>query len=328
MLSEFFLHRDPRYRAGAWLGMILAVVSVAYNAWVAYVMNAWMANFYDVLQNGSKALGDGEEVDDEMMRDYQDKVWLLIRRFLVIITPLILITPLTKFLINCWTYFWRLAMMNAYLDAWDTSIPPIEGAAQRVHEDTQRFASGLNTLAEQVLYAVLMLLVFSPILISVGKDVSSPFLTRWGVDLGEIWLLCFAWSCALGGLGVSVWLGRELVGLEVNNQKVEAVLRRDLVVLEVTPEKLVKADGCGEAFKPTMEALTQNYLRLYLNFMKLNAWLFAFEALISLVPFVLCAPLLFATDKKQRITLGTLTKLDNAFGKVFGALNTVSRNWV
>ena len=53
-------------------------------------------------------------------------------------------------------------------------------------------------------------------------------------------------------------------------------------------------------------------MRLFVNFTKLNAWLGVYNALIGLVPFVICAPLLFAPLTAERITLGTLTQLDNA----------------
>ena len=327
MFSEFFCHADPRYRAGAWCGMIFVVAMVGYQAWISFVMNSWYQDFYDALQNGSKAIGDDDELDAALLHGHQDRIWDLIVQYLLIVMPLILVTPLATFLTSCWTYYWRVSIMRSYLEAWDVSLPPIEGAAQRVHEDTQRFAQGLNSLAGDILYAILTLVTFTPVLLSIGEEVTSPF-RRWGIDLGDAWLLVFAWSCALGGLGVSIFLGRELIGLEVNNQKVEAVLRRDLVVLETTPEKLITADdGCAATFEPTLRHLTENYMRLFVNFTKLNAWLGVYNALIGLVPFVICAPLLFAPLKAERITLGTLTQLDNAFTKVFGALNTVSMNW-
>ena len=42
---------------------------------------------------------------------------------------------------------------------------------------------------------------------------------------------------------------------------------------------------------------------------------------------MLVAPLMFAEDPAQRITLGTLMKVSNAFDKVFGALAIVTENW-
>jgi peptide/bleomycin uptake transporter len=326
MYREYFCHADWRYRCGSWGGVILTLILIAYSSWISYFMNQWNADFFDTLQNGSKAIGDGD-VDPAVLQDFQDKIWTLIVQYLWILTPLVVVSPLANFLVQCWTFYWRLSLVRSYLAAWDTSVPPIEGAAQRVHEDTGRFANGLNSLATSFLNAILTLLIFSPILYDIGGDVRSPFVA-FGIDLGDWWVLAFSWTFAIGGLGVSVLIGRKLIGLEINNQKVEAVLRRDLVVLETTPEKITREPGgVARNFEPTIANLVDNYIRLYTNFTQLNAWLSGYEMIIGLAPFVLCAPLIFAQDPEERITLGTLTKLDNAFAKVFGALSTVSQNW-
>ena len=40
--------------------------------------------------------------------------------------------------------------MRSYLDRWNTQVPAIEGASQRVHEDTQRFAAGIHSCVSKV----------------------------------------------------------------------------------------------------------------------------------------------------------------------------------
>jgi peptide/bleomycin uptake transporter len=116
---------------------------------------------------------------------------------------------------------------------------------------------------------------------------------------------------------------------QVNNQRVEAALRRELVLLEADPEKV---QGTGRtpaaAFRSILADLSRNYLSLYLNFAALGAWLSAFEQFAVVLPYLLVAPRLFAADEADVLTLGQLMKVTNSFGKVFDSLNIVSDNWL
>jgi ABC-type uncharacterized transport system fused permease/ATPase subunit len=80
------------------------------------------------------------------------------------------------------------------------------------------------------------------------------------------------------------------------------------------------------AFVSLWDNLRDNYCRLFVNFMSLNAWLTAVEQYIAIVPYLVAAPLLFA-PAPDTITLGTLVQLSNSFGKVFSGLNIVADNW-
>jgi peptide/bleomycin uptake transporter len=204
-----------------------------------------------------------------------------------------------------------------------------------VHEDTQRFSSGLNGCTVVVLDAACTLVVFIPILLDIGKRVVAP---HWSRGLGDAWILCLALWSALLGVAVASVIGRKLIGLEVNNQKVEASLRRELVLLETAPVSVCCASNEDEAggntemtnpspaFVTLWDDLRENYHRLFVNFMSLNAWLTFFEQYMTLVPYLAAAPLLFAPEP-DNITLGTLVQLSNSFGKVFASLNIVGDNW-
>jgi ABC-type long-subunit fatty acid transport system fused permease/ATPase subunit len=186
-----------------------------------------------------------------------------------------------------------------------------------------------------VLDATCTLAVFTPILVDMGKRVTAP---HWSRGLGDTWLVSLAVWSALVGVLVAGVIGRKLIGLEVNNQRVEADLRRELVLLETAPASVCCAsneDEAGgntemnspsQAFSSLWDALRDNYHRLFLNFMSLNAWLATFEQYMTLVPYITAAPLLFAPEPLN-ITLGTLVELSNSFGKVFDALNVVGDNW-
>ena len=161
-----------------------------------------------------------------------------------------------------------------------------------------------------MLEAVLTLIVFLPVLYGLMSNL---------VDRRRF---------ALGGFVVTAFVGQRLVGLEVQNQVVEAAVRKHLVVLEVDPSSITSESCVLSAFRPNLRDLRKNYRRLYANFALLATWLALYEQAAVVVPYLIAGPLLFADHPSDRITLGVLVQLSNAFGKVFDAFNTVADNWL
>jgi ABC-type long-subunit fatty acid transport system fused permease/ATPase subunit len=159
----------------------------------------------------------------------------------------------------------------------------------------------------------------------------------------DVWLWGMAFTCSLVGLVGAVIFGQKLVGLEVANQRVEALLRKDLVLLETTPAMIVGTESAAGAqsptqqrqasflpqayFKETLTSLWTNYFQLFKHFGLLNFWLSLFDQIMVLAPYVIAAPLIFDPDPARRITLGTLMKMSNSFEKVFGSLSVIAENW-
>ena len=69
-------------------------------------------------------------------------------------------------------------------------------------------------------------------------------------------------------------------------------------------------------------------MRLYRSFAIFSLWMNAYEQSVMIIPYAIAAPLLFASDPLQRITLGKLSQLSNAFAYVFSSLNILSDNWI
>jgi peptide/bleomycin uptake transporter len=201
--------------------------------------------------------------------------------------------------------------MTSYLNRWNTTVPAIEGASQRVHEDTQRFASGIQSCVSVVIKSVFTLAVFCPVLYSLDPQ-----------------LMGIAVGAAVGGLCVSVVVGWPLVGLEVNNQVVEAELRTKLVILETDPSSIFSGGTPFTPFIRVLRSLTLNYRNLYLSFAALGTWLSLYEQVAVMLPYMLVAPRLFADRPEDVFTLGKLVKVSNSFGKVFDSLNVVSDRWL
>jgi len=147
-------------------------------------------------------------------------------------------------------------------------------------------------------------------------------------------LMYVAIGVAFGSILISALIGWPLVGLEVNNQKVEAELRKELVVVELqttassTVTSLLPRDGVYTRFVGVFGRLRKNYARLYVSFAVLGVWLSLYEQAMAILPYALAGPRLFVDDATQRITLGQLMKITNSFARVFDSLNVISDNWL
>lgn len=309
MFREFFLAKRRR-ACFAWFGLFVFVGHQAFKAWLKAALNSWYERFYDTLQSSGTEFASGENAS-EWSTQGREAIMKHLMDFAIIVAPAIVVHPVAGLIRNCWVLEWRISVMKAYISAWDITSSPIEGAAQRVHEDTQRFAVGIQSCVSVILEALLTLVIFCPVL----------------YDLAPL-LMCVAVSVALGGLMMSVVLGYKLVSLEVNNQIVEAAVRKKLVVLEVDPTSITVEQSPISSFLTPITDLRRNYRRLYCNFAVLATWLALYEQCAVLVPYAFSGAMLFAMDPNKRITLGVLIKISNAFGKVFDSVNIVSDNWL
>ena len=330
MLREFFHSATTETRTWAWLGLLVFVLHSLFGAILKFRLNGWFELFYDQLQAAAPSgacVGNQTSCPLTSLEGERAAVTRLLVDFALIVSPAVVVDPLGKWVASMWRLRWRLALVESYLSHYDTTTPPIEGASQRIHEDTARFEVGLYSCLTVVLDSVFTLIVFTPILLQIGTTVQLP---GWN---WSPWLFSIAATAAVMGLAISIAVGHRLVGLEVNNQRIEADLRTRLVLMETTPdsETTTTHEACEPPqlplFEPVLSRLVDNYKRLFANFAAFNVWIGTYQQTLVLLPYVLCAPLMFADAPADRISLGLLVKITNAFGKVFGAMAVVASNW-
>ncbi len=339
MLREFF---GQRRRAGvcwAWSGLVLILAHGCLRAWIKYRLNDFYGRFYDY----GGAASDVSSGEEEALARGRRRMTELLLEFAALCLPNIALHPIYKLVSNRWVLSWRLSLMRSYIGRWRHEGPSIENGAQRVHEDTSRFARGLHTCFGTLLDSGLTLVAFCPLLLELGAEVQ-PF----PVPASWLTALCGA-VAAIGVLG-SVLLGWSLIELEVNNQKVEADLRKKLVLMEEKPSSLdsalpsrtwegyvrdeeivpeVRPPVCAlPQFQLVLSRLRDNYKRLYLAFCAFSLWLQSYEQAVVLLPYFIAAPLLYSADPTTRLTLGKVTQLANAFSQVFSSLNVITDNWL
>lgn len=357
MLREYFCVRNERcVFAGAWGGLLLVLGHAAVHGWVKFALNEWYRGFYDHLGSAAALVGNATTTPEDWAQkrsDVASGLW----DFVKIAAVAVVVMPAAKLIRSLWALHWRLALTRAYLRAWDPNRAPIEGSAQRVQEDAQRFARGTELIITIGLDCILTLVIFVPVLNRLGEETPCPDVARGFSVLGGGWLVGLAVFVALVGFGVTLLVGHKLVGLEVANQVVEAKLRTDLVLLETSPDRIcetvhsvphpdppdpletVDADRMSPyrlptfapplpLFKGVVEAVRHNYTSLFFNFTALNLWLALYEQFATILPYTLFAPLLFSADPSTRVSMGVLIQVSNSFDKVFGSLNIIADSWV
>ncbi len=204
-------------------------------------------------------------------------------------------------------------MNNYYIDHWQ-QLRHIEGAAQRIQEDTMRFASTVESLGVDLVKSLMTLIAFLPVLIALSVHVKElPLLGA--VPYGLV-IAAVLWS--LAGTGLLALIGIKLPGLEFNNQKVEAAYRKELVYGE---------DDAARATPPTVKQLfanvRKNYFRLYFHYTYFNiARVFYLQAdnvfsIIVLLPSIVAGSL----------TLGLMTQITNVFDQVRSSFQYLINSW-
>ena len=103
-------------------------------------INEWFGEFYDTLQ---KALAEPGAVTEKEFIAY-------LFTFAKIAAIYILVVIFSDYFTSHWTFRWRTAMADFYHDKWNFASS-IEGASQRVQEDTLKFARIMEGLGTELL---------------------------------------------------------------------------------------------------------------------------------------------------------------------------------
>ncbi|STV79340.1 transport protein [Klebsiella michiganensis] len=177
-----------------------------------------------------------------------------------------------------------------------------------------RFASTLESMGVSFLNAVMTLIAFLPVLVTLSR--ARPGFTDCRPPALRLVIAAIIWS--LMGTGLLAVVGIKLPGLEFKNQRVEAAYRKELVYGE---------DDANRATPPTVRelfgAVRRNYFRLYFHYMYFNIA----RILYLQVDNVFGLFLLFPSIVAGTITLGLMTQITNVFGQVRGSFQYLISSW-
>ena len=301
MFRSFFLSR--RWLAWSVLGTLLILYSTWYRVQLDVQINDWFGSFYDLVQKALEAKGSIAP----------GQYWSQLALFLTIAMKYITVAVLLDFFIKHYVFRWRQAMNDFYMRHWGR-LRTIEGAAQRVQEDTMRFARIMEGLGVDLMRSVMTLVAFVPILwVMSDKITSVPFLGT--IPHSLVWV-ALLWS--LFGTVILALTGVLLPGLEFQNQRVEAAYRKELVYGE---------DDAARATEPITIALFQhvrrNYFRLFFHYLYFDVVKWSYLQISVLVPLVALGPTVVAGV----ITLGVMQQVTRAFDKVTESFQYLVLSW-
>lgn len=284
-------------------GSALIFFNIWFSVKLGIAINAWYQPFYNLIQEMLTAAG-AQPVD---------KLYHGILTFLHIAMVSVTLSVFNAFFISHYIFRWRTAMNDHYLAHWE-KLRHIEGASQRIQEDTMRFARTLEGLGVEAVKALLTLIAFLPILVTLSEHVFElPFV---GQIPDSLVIAAIVW--AVIGTIILALVGIKLPGLEFNNQKVEAAYRKELVYGE---------DHRDRAQPPTLDRLfgnvRHNYFRLYFHYVYFNLvriWYLQLDNIYGVF-------VLFPSIAAGTMTLGLMTQITNVFEQVRSSFQYLITSW-
>jgi peptide/bleomycin uptake transporter len=301
VFRSFFLNK--KWALWAWPGVVLILAAVWYQVQVSVQINDWYGGFFDYLQKILSKPG------STTLPEFYEFLWTFGKIAVVAIVVAVFVGFFTKH----WIFRWRTAMTEYYESQWH-KVRHIEGASQRVQEDTAMFSRIMQGLGVSFMRSVMTLVAFLPILWALSAKVTElPFVGK--VDGGLVFVALIS---AIGGTTLLMLAGIRLPGLEFNNQLTEAAYRKELVLGEDNPQR---------AQTPTLRelwgSLRTNHFRLFFNYLYFDVAKWSYLQFSVLIPMIAMAPTLVAGV----ITLGVFQQISNAFDRVENSFQYLVNSW-
>lgn len=301
---EYFSDGHPWRRWSLW-GSAAIVFSTYFSVDVSVAINAWRRPTFDTIQKALSVPNTSTVPAGEIygfLFIFAELAFLSLTVFVV-----------TRFLVSHYIFRWRNAMNDYYMSQWP-KLRVIEGASQRVQEDTMRFSSTVEALGVSLIDSVMTLIAFMPILAGLSLYVKVLPI------VGEIpYALVFtAVSWSIFGTILMMVAGIKLPGLEFRNQRVEAAYRKELVYGE---------DHADRAQPPTVVELfnnvRKNYFRLYFHYLYFNIVRNFYLQADNIFAIMILVPSIAAAT----ITFGLFQQIVSAFGQVTQSFQYLVYSW-
>jgi len=287
----------------SWLGSLVILSSLWVQVKIDVKINEWFGVFYDMIQ---KALAKPNAITIE-------EYWATLVSFITLAGVYIALYVLIVFFTSHYLFRWRASMVEWYHTVYDKA-GKIEGASQRVQEDTIKFTRYMEDLGTSFIESVMLLIQFVPILLGLSIGIPIFFFGDWqyGLVTGAL-LWTVGGTIFLIGLG---WLLR-LVGIEYDVQKKEAAYRKILVLAE--DDGNIRPKTINELFE---DVRSIHYLK-YIRYLYFNIGRMAYLQANVLSAYVFLAPAIVAGV----VTLGVMQQIIRAFGRVEGSMQYLVKAW-
>lgn len=295
------MSNNPWQRWSIW-GSAFILFNIWFSVQVDVVINAWYQPFYNLIQKMvSSGGGEVAQLYTEMLT------------FIYIAMVYVTIGVINLFFVSHYIFRWRTAMNEFYTQYW-VKLRLVEGASQRVQEDTMRFAKTSESLGVSFIEAIMTLIAFLPILLQLSSHIK--VLPVVGEIPHALMIAAIGW--AVLGTVILMLVGYKLPGLEFNNQKVEAAYRKELVYGEDYSDR---ADPI--TLKELFSKVRLNYFRLYFHYAYFNLVRIWYLQLDNLYGIFILAPSIAAGV----VTLGVMMQILNVFQQVRKSFQYLITSW-
>ena len=287
----------------SWLGAAVIISAMWYQVQIDVDINEWFGSFYNLIQ---KALAEPNAVT---LEEYFGQLWDFAELAGIYISVYIAVI----FFTSHWLFRWRTAMVEWYHDVYGKA-GKIEGASQRVQEDTIKFTRIMEDLGTSLIESILVLIAFIPVL----YGLSSGLMLLWiGDHQYGLFVTAILWAAGITAvLLVAGWILR-LVGVEYDIQVKEAAYRKMLVIAE--DDNNWRPKNLNDLFDDVRKIHYKNYFRyLWFNIARVSC----LQANV-LVAYIILAPSIVG----GLITLGVMQQIIRAFNKVENSMMYIFRSW-
>lgn len=203
-------------------------------------------------------------------------------------------------------FFWRMQTTEYFLNNWD-KIYSIEGASQRIQEDTMRYCKLFERLLIFITQDLFKLIFYLPLLLKLSKHITK----TWLIPNTRYILLFLVMTNTIIGTSIIIFPSKYLSRLVYKIDKEEASFRKNLVLFELEERDFSKLDFI-ENYKDVDDTHHRYYKRFYIikiiqlvyfRLSMMTYWLFAHPSM------------------EPPYTLGLLKQTMHAFDEVSSALN-------
>jgi peptide/bleomycin uptake transporter len=285
------------------LGSGLILFGTNFSVQVSVALNNWRGEFYNMVQQALTTAGSVEEAS----------LYLGILKFLSITLVGITVAVLNLFLMKHYIFRWRTAMNDFFLRHWQR-LRHIEGASQRVQEDTMRFSRTMEDLGVNLIDSVMTLIAFLPLLASLSSHVVAVPVV--GSIPYPLVVVAIAWS--LFGTVLLAVVGIKLPGLEFRNQRVEAAFRKELVYGEDNENR-----ARPETLRELFANVRKNYFTLYWNYVYFDVVRYLYLQTNAIFATLVLVP----TIAVGKITFGLYQQIVTAFSQVSNSFQYLVTSW-
>jgi putative ATP-binding cassette transporter len=315
-LARPFWNSEERWKARGLLAVIIVLnlSLVGMNVLLTY----WQASFYDALQNK-----DFNAFSKLLLWGHRQEDGNFMPGFSIVAALFIVVAVYQLYLNQALQIRWRRWLVGHMLHDWlgrhayyrlGLTEAGADNPDQRIADDTRLYVSSTLNLGLGLMNAVVTLVSFIVVL----WGLSGP-MAVFGINIPG-YLVWVALIYSALGTWLAHLIGRKLIGLNFNQQRVEADFRFSLVRVRENMEGIALHGGEPQeeaGLRERFAAVMHNWWAIMTATKQLTFFTSGFGQVAVIFPFIVAAPAYFA----GRVALGGLVQTTRAFGEVQGAMS-------